>query len=152
MKTKEEILNSQPVFLNNWSDEFGVIADFHGVYIDKKDYEATESPYPNKEAWIERKAEMDSALQAMKGIKILFASYGTDNYSGDAFVLYSKNGELYESTGGHCSCYGLEGQWGEDLTPVVLSELENRLVKGTFGQDDYSGNTFSNELKEFLGI
>jgi hypothetical protein len=45
---------------------------------------------------------------------------------------------------------GLEGQWSPE--EIVLAELENRLVNGTWGEDDWSDNNFKVELCEFLGI
>jgi len=80
----------------------------------------------------------------LNGIKILFAFYNYEDYSGDAFVLLEKENKLYEVNGSHCSCYGLEGQF--DLEEVNLTELEQRLNKGSFGE--YSG--FKSKLKEFL--
>lgn len=65
-------------------------------------------------------------------------------------MLFEKDGKLYEVNGGHCSCYGLEGQWNPD--DVMLEELENRLLNGTFGEDDWSDNNFKEELCKFLGI
>lgn len=45
--------------------------------------------------------------------EVLFASYGHERaYSGHAVVIFEKDGELYEATGSHCSCNGLEDQWG----------------------------------------
>jgi hypothetical protein len=116
MKTLEQILQNEPIFLHIFENQEDV----------KREFEISE----NK--------------------NILFASYGQDNYSGDAWVLFEENGKLYEVNGSHCSCFGLEGQWEEE--EVVLAELENRLTKGTLGQDNYSDNEFSNELKTFLGI
>ena len=84
------------------------------------------------------------------GFRVLFASYGSENYSGDAWALLEKDGILYEVGGSHCSCHGLEGQWEPDT--VLLEELFNRLTKGSFGRDDWSGNTFAPELEKFLGI
>ena len=150
MKTVEEILKTTPVYLNSWSSKFEVVKDFEDVYITIEEYNSKESPYPNKEVWLEDKDKIDLALVRYENINILFASYGVDNYSGDAWVLFEEDGKLYEVNGSHCSCYGLEGQWV--IEEVVLKELENRLIKGTFGQDDYSGNEFSKELKEFLDI
>jgi hypothetical protein len=46
--------------------------------------------------------------------EILYASYG--GYEGWAFVLFKRKGKLYEVTGSHCSCYGLEGQWEPEET------------------------------------
>lgn len=45
---------------------------------------------------------------------ILLAWYSYEDYDGSAYVLYQQNGELFEVHGGHCSCYGLEGQWQPD--------------------------------------
>lgn len=86
----------------------------------------------------------------MARINILFASYSRENYSGDAYVLYEKDGKLFEVFGSHCSCYGLEGQFEPD--EVTLEELNIRLLNSEFGIDDYSGNEFADELKEFLGV
>ena len=38
---------------------------------------------------------------------ILFADYHTPPYEGYAFVLFKKDGKLYEVNGSHCSCHGL---------------------------------------------
>jgi hypothetical protein len=77
-------------------------------------------------------------------INILFAWYEYQDYSGDAIVIYEQDGVLYEVNGGHCSCYGLEGQWSPQT--LELRELEQRLTKGNFGE--YGG--FKNELIEFF--
>lgn len=121
MKNKEEILKSTPVFLNNFSDQDDVFREFEVP-------EAKSIKY-----------------------KILFASYGSEGYEGDAYVLYAVGDELFETSGSHCSCYGLEGQWSDEEM-VVLEELKNRLEKGSFGEDSYSGNNFNSELKQFLGL
>lgn len=75
---------------------------------------------------------------------VLLASYGYANYSGDAFVLYQRDGKLYEVNGSHCSCYGLENQWEPEET--TYEELLHRYKKGTLGKDEYTGNTFHHEL------
>jgi hypothetical protein len=54
----------------------------------------------------------------LSGIHILLAAYDIDGYEGSAFVLFEKDGKLYEVNGGHCSCYGLEGQWEPEETSV----------------------------------
>lgn len=48
--------------------------------------------------------------------EILYAGYEYQDYSGSAFVLYERDGKLYEVNGSHCSCYGLEGQWRPEET------------------------------------
>lgn len=120
MKTLQEIINQQPVFLNDWKEDGinGLITDF----------EISKLPVPN----------------------VLFGSYSYENYSGDAWVLVEENGKLFEVNGSHCSCYGLEQQWEKE--EVCLPELEQRIVKGTFGTDSYCSNEFKNELLTFLGI
>lgn len=120
MKTLEQILKQEPVFLNDFDSKESVVSNF----------------------------EISDELSAL--INILFASYGYESYSGSAFVLFEKEGKLYEAYGSHCSCVGLEGQF--DFEEVNLTELENRLTKGGFGEDDYSGNEFKNEIKTFLGV
>lgn len=48
--------------------------------------------------------------------KILLASYDNEDYEGSAYVLFERDGKLWEVTGGHCSCNGLEGQWDPEET------------------------------------
>lgn len=84
----------------------------------------------------------------LTGATILLAAYGTDNYSGSAFVLFKKDNKLYEVNGGHCSCYGLEDQWSPEET--TKDSLLFRMNNGSLGYDDWSGNLFHNELKEIL--
>lgn len=152
MKTFEEIIKQKPKYINDWKDSgrIGLIGDFEDIYIDQKEYEAETAPYANEEYWIEKKEQMKIVLEKWKNVNILFASYGCANYSGDAWVLFEQEGRLYEVNGGHCSCYGLEGQWSPE--EVDLKELENRLVNGTFGEDDWSDNNFKQALCEFLGV
>lgn len=57
----------------------------------------------------------------VKGYKVLYAWYEYADYSGSAFVLLKKGRKLYEVNGGHCSCYGLEGQFDlEETNPEAL--------------------------------
>jgi len=123
MKTLSEILKQEPKFLHDWKDKNDLIEDFE---------------IKNKK------------IRNLENINILFASYNYENYSGEAWVLFEQNGKLYEVNGSHCSCYGLEGQWNPEET--TLEELKYRLVKGTFGEDDWSYNNFRKELLDFLGI
>ena len=150
MKSLSEIIEQDPVFMNDWTSVIDVIGDFEEIYMDHAEYNAKESPYPNVQAWLKRKEEMNKAIKRYDGINILFASYGYANYSGDAWVLFEQDGKLFEVNGDHCSCYGLEGQWNPE--EVLLEELENRLLNGSFGEDDWSDNNFKQEICEFLGI
>lgn len=129
MKTKEEIINSKPVFLNFFKNEEDVFRNF-------------ESPY-------EDELSLEDAIKHA-GEKVLFASYGQDNWTGDCFVLFTDGVELFEVNASHCSCYALENSWVPEV--VVLEELKNRALNPYFGNEHYSGNLFKEELKEFLGI
>lgn len=48
--------------------------------------------------------------------QILYASYDTPPYEGDAFVVFERDGKVYEVCASHCSCRGLEGQWTPEET------------------------------------
>ena len=150
MKTIEELKAQQPVFLHNWSEVVDVVGDFEDIYMTGEEYRAEKAPYKNAETWEEEKAQMADALKRYEDKHILFAYYGTDNYSGDAFVLFEEGGKLFEVNGGHCSCCGLEGQWSPEET--TLEALAHRLTVGTMGVDDYSDNEFAAELKDFIGV
>ncbi|MES2382639.1 MAG: hypothetical protein V4538_16440 [Bacteroidota bacterium] len=150
MKTLDEILKQEPVYLHNWKTKIDVISDFDDIYMSDDEYKAETAPYANVKIWEEKKAKMNEAIELWKPINILFASYGEDNYSGDAFVLFEQDGNLYEVNGSHCSCHGLEGQFTKEET--TIEALNHRLTKGTLGQDTYSDNEFALELKDFLGI
>jgi hypothetical protein len=150
MKTVKQLKKQTPVFLHNWKEKIDVVGDFENVYMKGEEYRAEKAPYANESYWLENKQQMDEALKKYADINILFASYGTDNYSGDAWVLFEKDGQLFEVNGSHCSCYGLEGQWEPE--PVVLEELQARIEAGHFGRDSYSDNEFVQELIVFLGL
>lgn len=150
MKTLKTILKQDPIYLNNWKHKVDVIGDFEDIYMTNDEYIAKEAPYQNKELWEEKKIEMAEAITKFEDINILFAFYGYEDYEGEAFILYENGGKLYEVNGGHCSCYGLEGQWEPEETS--LKALEHRILKGKLGEDYYSGSAFKTELVEFLGI
>lgn len=61
---------------------------------------------------------------------ILIASYDVDDYSGEAFVLFERDGRLFEVNGSHCSCHGLEEQWDpEETTAGALK------IRRCFGEE-----------------
>jgi len=78
----------------------------------------------------------------------LLASYGTPSYEGYAFVLFERDGKLYEVNGGHCSCFGLEGQWEPEETTVEA--IQHRINRGNLGKGDYQENPFAEELQKVL--
>lgn len=150
MKKLEDILKQSPVFLNNWETKIDIISDFDDIYMSENEYLSEVAPYANIKVWEEKKVAMKKAIEEWQPINILFASYGIECYSGSAFVLFERDGKLFEVNGSHCSCYGLEGQFEPEET--TLDVIEFRLTKGTLGTDDYYGNEFAKELKIFLGI
>ena len=150
MKTVEQIIQTQPVYLHLWDSRFGVITDFSCIGMTEDEYNNAAS-LTFSSSWVaENCKRIESAMKEHEGENILFASYGEDNYSGEAWVLFEKDGKLFEVNGRHCSCYGLEEQWEPE--EVSLIELENRLINGTFGCDNWSGNNFKSELMAFLGL
>ena len=104
-----------------------------GIYIGifgwKEDvlHEFTETFYDDRK---------DEVLEDWKDCNILFAWYGNGSYDGTAFVLFEREGDLYEVNGGHCSCYGLEDQWDPEITSVEV--LEHRIREGGLGSDTYT--------------
>ncbi len=87
--------------------------------------------------------------------KVLAAAYHYEDYEGHAFVLFIKDGMLFEVNGSHCSCYELEGQWEPEL--VDIESLEHRLLESLkepeWGFVRYHGEDFTKhvlrELQEF---
>lgn len=58
-------------------------------------------------------------------IEIRLAWYGYGCYCGSSIVIYVQDGEIYEVNGGHCSCYGLEGQWRPEKTTVAALKMRS---------------------------
>ena len=65
----------------------------------------------------------------LNGATIIFASYLYECYKGSAFVLFERDGKLYEVNGSHCSCYGLEGQWEPEETSVAAVRMRKDITK-----------------------
>ena len=150
MKTLEEIIKQEPVFLNDFESRFDVVAGFEDIYLTEDEYNAESAPYVNKKCLEEKKSDYDKAAIKHKDHNIIFASYGHANYSGEAFVLVVKDNILYEVNANHCSCYGIENQW--QLEETDLLSLKHRLLAGNLGTSDYCENEFRSKLMEFLGV
>ena len=76
-------------------------------------------------------SDFQTALEEGKddGLLILYASYTYECYEGDAVVVGYRpsTGLFFYVEGGHCSCYGLEGQWEEtSLTVEEVNEFYQR--------------------------
>lgn len=100
--------------------------------------------WTNKE---EMMNDFDISVDDLRGAEILLANYNNCCWEGDAFVLFIRNGKLYEVNGSHCSCYGLEGQWEPEET--IKEALLHRINEGTLGSNAYEG-FFAAELIEVL--
>ncbi len=85
---------------------------------------------------------VDEEMKEYNDINVLLAIYTYQDYDGSAFVLFERGGKLYEVNGGHCSCYGLEGQWEPEETSVEA--LRHRLNNG------YFGGTYSYDFRDDL--
>lgn len=79
------------------------------------------------------KADFQIGNDILDGVTILVASYTYEDYSGDAYVLFTKDDKLYEVHGGHCSCMGLEDQW--DPEEADIDAIRHRVAKGTWGEE-----------------
>ena len=94
------------------------------------------------------KQEFGINARALEGVKILLASYCRDTFTGEAFVLFCKNGQLYEVNASHDSVAGMIGQWEPEET--LIEALHYRLEKGNLGVDAGGDNLFANELRFLL--
>lgn len=128
MITKTALLKKTPVLFANTADQ--VYAEFQ--YYDSKDN-----------------------AKLPKHLKLLYADYTYEDYSGDAYVLgYNKEKkQFFEVHGSHCSCYGLEDQWDEeyyDDWKTLSICIRKRLDTGAEWYSRYANS--SSELKAFLEV
>lgn len=77
---------------------------------------------------------------------IILASYTYEDYSGDAYVLFKRDGKLFEVFGSHCSCYGLEDQWSPEET--TKEAIIHRLDKGTWGEKEKASDLIRDYLND----
>ena len=92
--------------------------------------------------------QFDAGDDALNGAFVLYATYTYEDYSGDAFVLFWRDGQLYEVNGGHCSCYGLEGQWEPEET--TADALVHRIKHGQLGMSYGDADVFGQKLLNML--
>lgn len=62
----------------------------------------------------------DELKEEIINLDIIVAFYTYECYSGYAFVLYRKDGKLYEVNAYHCSCYGLRDWEPEETSKDAL--------------------------------
>ena len=91
------------------------------------------------------------SMSDIDGCEILIASYTYEDYSGSAFVLFRKGGNLFEVNGSHCSCFGLSEsdycgdsttQWQPEETSI--DALKKRL------ESDWAFDGMRDELRQIL--
>lgn len=82
-----------------------------------------------------------------KDANILVAYYSQEYYEGSAYVLFMKDGKLYEVCGGHCSCYGLEEQWDPEETSWDV--IDKYVDEGTL---PYGYGLDGSEIHEILAV
>lgn len=68
----------------------------------------------------------------LDGVNIVFAYYDYEDYEGWAFVLFKRDGKLFEVIASHCSCHGIEGQWEPEETTVEA--VRHRVKIGELGK------------------
>lgn len=82
-------------------------------------------------------------VDALDDAVIHLAWYGYGSYCGYSLVIFEKGGQLFEVNGSHCSCNGLEGQWGPEET--TWEALKMRNFSG-----EYDGASEASEKLEHL--
>lgn len=106
---------------------------------------ANETYYGDWNSILEMCRDFEIEVESLCDVNILFAVYTYECYEGFAFVLFEKDGILYEVNASHCSCYGLEGQWEPEETFIEF--IRKKLDAGGF---DYELGEDKNKLKEKL--
>lgn len=53
---------------------------------------------------------------------VVYAEYDYEDYSGNAWCVYRRDGKIFEVHDGHCSCYGLD-TWEPEETTLAAIEM-----------------------------
>lgn len=125
-------------FYGDFTDRNKCIFEFENVYLTSEEYlnlcarfdnsKLGEIPNGGEDYNYKQYLKAKEAILKHKEDKILFAEYYHESYEGTAFVLFKKDGKLYEIHARHCSCYGLEDQWNPEETSIkaLKDRLKNR--------------------------
>lgn len=98
-----------------------------------------------------RVIENSQVKKDLEGATVYVAWYGTAPYEGSAFVLYEKDGKLYEVHASHCSCYGLEDKWDPEETTWAALKLRFSQNDWTLPSESYDeGNIAKAELYKVI--
>jgi len=94
------------------------------------------------------KKEFGLPAHELANVTILLATYIHDELGGEAFVLFRKDGMLYEVNASHDSMGLMTGQWEPEET--CLKALRYRLEQGRLGRGSEGSNLFADELNFLL--
>jgi hypothetical protein len=87
--------------------------------------------------------EFEVSRDAVSCYEFYVATIEQQDYEGHAYFLmkHQETGDFYEVEGGHCSCFGFEGQWEPKIAP-----------KAYLGSEQYSpGYSYhKDEIKQFV--
>lgn len=74
----------------------------------------------------------------LEGATIHLAWYGYGSYCGSSFVIFEKDGKLFEVNASHCSCNGLEGKWDPEETTWEALKIRdiNQYDDGDVGEKE----------------
>lgn len=75
-------------------------------------------------------ADKEKAKELLSDKDLLLAYEEYESYEGSAFFIFKSklNDDYFELHGGHCSCYGFEGQL-KDIEKTTLKALKDRASK-----------------------
>ncbi|AQW88905.1 hypothetical protein pEaSNUABM50_00379 [Erwinia phage pEa_SNUABM_50] len=78
-------------------------------------------------------------IEVLENKQILYAFYEYEDYSGSASVLYYDPDfqSFFEVHGGHCSCYGLEGQWEPEEINRDFNKFKEYVTRQGYGKRSY---------------
>ncbi len=93
--------------------------------------------------------QFEISQEDLKDTEVLLAQYETGNYEGSAYVLFRRDGRLYDVEGSHCSCNGLEDQW----VPVetCIEKIEQDLSTKTRWREEYGDPHTAEQLRVIIG-
>ena len=77
---------------------------YFGIFTDR-DHVAQEFEYGSGNRWSNENPFVIAA-DFPTDEEVLLATYNYENYNGSAYVLFKRDGKLYEVIGAHCSCNG----------------------------------------------
>lgn len=136
------------------TDPYLPLADLAGLTSDAvkdhiaENYAGTESGFSCGSPSDDEKAALRARLNDFSVIVAYehVGSWGCDSSS--YFLLRGPERQLFEVRGGHCSCYGFEGQW--DMEQVDISYLRSEQHYVGFGGYDGAADEHQRQINEVI--